>query len=741
MTRKEYGSLLNTNPKNNAVQKVTKAVSECGDLISALECVGAMYGIPPSNIIADDTATSIRVVNDNIIAPPMKKSIGNTKAIVCAIGGVLDYISQRIDDKLSEYQLDCIAKGNETDAIANANPAKGKCIGRYIASDGSEILAYDTGLVDMPNSPAAAMKVKELRMSNVIPNIDLDNPLMRKPSYFSDEDDITNGVDMNASPDVPADTIGATDIGDTNNMANNIQESCRYIDLIDRFNGTTNLGYELLKKQGFDYVKPIQSIVQEADDNSKRPRIKPEEIKHMKFDNTNIQKAIEFFNAARDEQSDVKNGKMDIDKFINSKNYQNGINCLNKQFNTRINLRWFDIKNEATPMVGTSVMNDIKNKLTISKSKGFQLGGLPIDIVCDKHAFENMAPNDLEIFGQNMVSIICHEIFHNIACVMRRETATTGLSLMATLNLASNTKTVKDRRIIISNYVNSLDEQYKGKLINKIAKKQMIKNLMALASIQDDEKLVKEFRNVSKAKSKNNDSDTYIDNLIKKYKKEVKKHKAGHKAGRLVLELVATAGSIVISSILPAGTSTLITSTVGFATWYFGLIFITEAITDVAMIGIHKKYSQINLYEEYYCDLFAGMYQLPIKFFVGISKKKYTPNDFDKEKVNELAMLEKEYYQAIMSSYPTTMERSYAGVKIAKKLLENKDLDSETRKYCQWIVDNFSSLETTQIEEIYNKTTFNPKEADDLDKHLEELINDNEVVLTESFIMWLNSDK
>ena len=101
-------SVPNTPQQNQEISaiknKVEKAVSESGDLISALECVGAMYGIPATNIIADDTATGIRVVNDNIIAPPLEKANGRTRPIMCAIGSVLDYISQRIDDKLNDYQ-------------------------------------------------------------------------------------------------------------------------------------------------------------------------------------------------------------------------------------------------------------------------------------------------------------------------------------------------------------------------------------------------------------------------------------------------------------------------------------------------------------------------------------------------------------------------------------------------------------------------------------------------------------
>ena len=82
------------------------------------------------------------------------------------------------------------------------------------------------------------------------------------------------------------------------------------------------------------------------------------------------------------------------------------------------------------------------------------------------------------------------------------------------------------------------------------------------------------------------------------------------------------------------------------------------------------------------------------------------------------------------------MERNHAGVKAAKKLLEDKDLDPAIKKYCQWIVDNYSSVLNTDIDEIYSSNVFDPKTAEDLDKHLEKLIKDHGIVLTES-LTWI----
>ena len=350
----------NTNQPNTPAQnqeitaiknKVEKAVSESGDLISALECVGAMYGIPATNIIADDTVSSIRVVNDNIIAPPLEKANGRTKPIMCAIGSVLDYISQRIDDKLNEYQMNNISQGRIQSSISQANPSKGKVIGRYVDDEGGEILAYNTGLVDMPNTDAGRKKVAELRASKEIPQFDPSpNPRSTTPTYFSeDEDDISTGVDMSAGSDEVATN---TEPVETNDVADAIQESAYHLRMISKFNNTTHLGYDLLTKHGFDYIKPIDSVVMESEtssssnnnDKEKKKKIHIEDIKYMKFDNTNILKAVEYFNAARAEQANVRNGKMDIERFINSRNYEKAIDCLNKQFDCRINLRFFTTK-------------------------------------------------------------------------------------------------------------------------------------------------------------------------------------------------------------------------------------------------------------------------------------------------------------------------------------------------------------------------------------------------------------
>lgn len=668
-------------PEVSAIKsKVERAVSESCDLISALECVGAMYGIPATNIIADDTISGIRVVNDNIIAPPLVKANGNTKPIMCAIGSVLDYISQRIDDKLNNYQMDNIIQGRKDDI--------------------------------MDPSP---------------------NPKSTSLTYFNeDEDNIANDVDMNASSSDTA--TDAVDI-ETNDIADNIQESAYHVRMVSKYNNTTHLGYDMLRKHGFDYIKPIDSFIMESE-NSSNDNVQVSDIKHLKFDNTYIIKAIAYFNAARAEQSNVRAGKIDLDKFINSPNYEKGITCLDKQFDCRINLHVFESKKGIYENVDTLIYNDLKKHITISKSKGFQLGGLPINIRICNHYFENNSPSDTKLFGQTMVAIICHEIFHNIAYMFREENVEVGMSFAMTLNVASQSRSAKQRRIIMTNYVNSISGMGGNDLISTINKKRLIKQLTTLATVQNNSTLVNEMR---KSTGKNpKDMDKYIDNLIDRYKKAIRKEKHSnirkHIFPAIISGLSLIAGAMAPGSAIFNKSLFVIGITGGIGTLF------SMTLDSISKSVKKMKYDKKPLYEEYYCDLFAGMYKLPSFFFVGVPRFKYVSNDFKDEKLAELAKNEAELHKITCDKYPTDIERTYAGVKIAKKLLEDKNLDPSIRHYCEWIVENFSNIDNINIDEIYNKATFDPKEAEDLDKHLEDFIVDNNIVLTESFKSWLIDD-
>jgi hypothetical protein len=62
------------------VDKINSIIKESPDIVTALESIAPMYGIPTDHILESPDITSIKVVGDTIIAPTDVKP--NTKSIV-----------------------------------------------------------------------------------------------------------------------------------------------------------------------------------------------------------------------------------------------------------------------------------------------------------------------------------------------------------------------------------------------------------------------------------------------------------------------------------------------------------------------------------------------------------------------------------------------------------------------------------------------------------------------------------
>lgn len=709
-------------------------INECDDVVSALECVGAMYRIPAENILCDSNAQSIKVMNDCIIAPPSNNVSGNAKAIICAIGAVLDNISQRIDSKLNQYQLNNIDTGKSQAVRREANPAKGTVVGRYTDDNGDEIIVYDTGMVDMASTKEAIRKVDELRQAMKIP---MYNPnALRKPGpqYFTASDDLSNGVNMSAGELEKPEDLSECKV----DIASDIQESAFFMDLMSRYDNTTNLGYELFADMGFDFVKPVTKpiTIQESDTSSSKKNISAGDIKYAKFDNTHILKAIEYFNKARAEQSMNERGKINKEALVQNPNFVKGVDELSKQFDARINIR-ISPDRESNAITIPNFFNEFKTKLHVSKSKGFQLNGLPIDIFWIGTGVDDLTASDDALFGQSFVSVCLHEIFHNIYYVLRQGTSQQLGLLQSTLMVASGIRDGKKKRIFLTNYVNTLS-CIGGKKLNRLEKRVLVKQLAVISSVDmNDGNLNTIAKKLSEdsSPSSSNDEQT-IDALIRMYEnanKRVKKHYSYKKS---IIKGIIAAVIAITGIIFPQ------IQAVGAIGGLLGLSSIISALSVSSLRSCIISYKSAKEMEEYYCDLFSGMYNLPQRFFLdlGISQSapNVTANQGTTEQLQKLATLERELSIGLFSSYPSMMERNHAGVKIAKDVLESdKNLDPAIKKYCQWIVDNYSKTLDTDIEEIYNTTTFDPKLAADLDEHLNRLITTNNIALTESYIDWM----
>ena len=685
--------------------EIESIVKESPDIVTALESIAPMYGIPADHILEDATIKSIKVVGDHIIAPSDVKP--NTKSIVCAIGGVLDYISQRVDDKVSNYQNDIISKGRIEDHIKrDSNPSKGTVIARYVDANGDEILAYDSGLVDMASTKEAIAKVNELRQNMQIP---MYNPDAMKPkaTYFTDEDDIS-------VPEPRSEKFRECDV---TNMSNVTSESALILDKIAHFGDTTHLGYEWMQEQGFDFVKPVDVFIQES---KKEKVVKPGDIKHMKFDNTHILKAIKYFNEARDKQSDKGKGEWDIHAFINTPEYNKAINELDLQFDCKLNIKWLEDKEFNGNQLTAATMNDIKHNLTISKTKGFQMNGQPVEIwVINKAIDEEMQKNTSnKLFGQFVCASICHEIFHHIASVIRCTNTEFRFTLNSALALATSTPIAENRRVVFERFVSTLASD--GIKLNPLQKKKLVKDLCYITALAYNEKALREIKGKLEVNDEaNKEIDSYIKVLQTEYshlQKLEKKHESHLK--HPVAHGILTGIGVLL-------TCTIIGSVIGIPLIAWSM----DPLQD------HDDYMKSTKKEEYYADLFAACYNVPLSFAIGLTNREYTINQISKDRLKKMIDLELKVSKLEEDIYPTLSERNYTAMLCAKNLLDSGEkLDPAIKEYCEWIVANYSNILDTDIGTKYQTVTFNPEEAKNLDEHIQRMISNNNIKVTESYI-------
>jgi len=696
-------------------EAVEKAIKNSDSLITALEAVAAMYQIPAENIVVDDRANSIQVQGDTILAPDRPNPSANTKAIVCAIGAVLDNISQRVNEKLDNYQADQIEKNKLNASQKTPDPSKGEVISRHFDSDGNEIIVYSSGLVDMENTPAANAKVAELRSQKLIPDY-VSEPSKPK-SYFTDEDDIMNNLPTASDSKIDLEKAA-------HDISENIHECAFHVDLFDKHHGSTYMGYEEMQSLGFDYVDKTHTMIQEA---AKQPKAaKAEDLRYMKFDNKNIFRAVKLINEAR---SEIETKDFDFKELIRKPKFQSAIKLIESQFDCHLAVRFFDVRDKNGRKVTdgyTPTYSDVPQPVSISKAKGFQLHGLPIDVILAGDIVKiNPAQNDREMYGQAIMSIILHEIWHNISAAIRKETDGYIAVMASAVMLASSTDNIKSRRAVLTNAINAITATGQQK-IGRFVKRKLVKQLMSIAATKYNENAIEELkREVEKAGPEDLEHldrymerlQSYVSQLNEKKKASEKSRSQGSKSKAMfIIGIVLTCTGILAP---------------------IGLILCIGALVKANDGGEYAK--QVEAYlnrtnkEEYYADLFAGMYNLPQAFAVGGLGSKLTPNQVDTERLNRLAKLERELGTLVMDPHPSATERSYAGMKIAKALLESKEkLDPSVKKYCEWIVENYSSLEQTNVKEIFSDQLFDPKEAENLDEHLQKIAKGGGVTVTES---------
>lgn len=749
-------SSANDVPNTPTQEMCAKAIKESNDLIDALEHVGEMFGIPKENILCDDTLDGIRVQGDTIIAPAVPVE-GKSNAIMKSISAVLDYISQRIDAKLNKFQGDNMERGAMKDHIdAIANPSKGKVLSHHITPECDEIIVYDSGLVDMPNTQSARDFVNNMRANGTIPSPSQLPTTSTGVQYFTDEDDITSGVDVPVMNDTNPETgisQGGSDYGDsaqsekittandsmtpgsTVDIAENINESYSMLSLVSKYGNTKHLGYEMMNEIGINGIQPVDFML-ESGEGGKKKEVLPSDIKHMKFDNTHIMKAVKFFNAVRAEQKDVKGKDFDVAKMVNSPNWNKAIQELEKQFDCHIVIHYLkddsDYTDASTMMAAKGY--EYRQNVTVSKSKGFQLNGLPISIYLLNNTLIESTPTDPSLFGQAVTALLLHEIFHNIIMVFREYNTEFNAMLTTTMLTASLTESPKVRRKLLTNFANAVDAMNPpGEKMNIIEKHMYIKKLLILCSLRQSKENMKLAQSLVEE-----DDNTDIDKYLKaaetfQANQEKKLSTTGLTVGSIIggaigasiligglsvptFWLTALGGSMVLGSVL---------------TYKIGRVMKEDLRKDVAS----RERGDSKDYEEHWADMFAMMYNLPVTFFA-IPSTHVVPNKMTNEQIKRLHQIEMKWVTLMNDEHPPTMERVSASVKYAQQTLNSGiKLNPDVKKYLEWIVANYSRiLEAEDIDTIYSKATFDPKTAEDIDLHIANLLSRTNSKITEQSV-------
>jgi ABC-type multidrug transport system fused ATPase/permease subunit len=346
-------------------------------------------------------------------------------------------------------------------------------------------------------------------------------------------------------------------------------------------------------------------------------------------------------------------------------------------------------------------------------------------IVVSNGLFRFAVSKDPKLFGQHVVSILLHEIFHNICTMLMWDNAAWVTAYTATINAAIAADSAKMKRTILTRYINTLEKQ-SGNKISKIKKKAMITRLMFITSykpLKNAVKMVKNLKKNTKGDPKDTSvADAYAKDYLNKAERAIQnvednyRTRPGNVIGAILIS-VATAISFVFKATIPVAFFIGIPAS---------LISIGLAALPGMMRSAHNNFMNSKDLEEQFADAFAAMYKLPVTFFLVVGPQddyKFAFNDFDPKLLDDLTKTMQKLSNLVMDPHPTDFQRSSQAIKACEAILKtNINTSSEQSKYLKWLVDNFSNIKQTSVDDAGNDPTFDAKMTADLDAHLDNLI-------------------
>ena len=424
----------------------------------------------------------------------------------------------------------------------------------------------------------------------------------------------------------------------------------------------------------------------------------PKALNYLSFDNSRILKAIAKFRQAFDAidftgtafepfKNDLESGilgstreyeyekvfpealiKKITDDISNPHGpFIQGFNELGAQFQCS-----FDLTISSEDGTGTFFMDGIKySRISISKTKGFQLDNMRINLSLNIAEILELMPANRKVWAQAFIGIILHEIYHNIAHAINVRTKGVHNIIKSTfgkeIDQNSDAGTIRSKiRVFINkvkNLLNINDREFDEKRTEN--------RLFVVAKIKNNGAALKKFYEDVKNNADKTDTEEEIDQYIK----ELQVLKGGLIFGKIL-------GYVVVGVIIVGFGAVNITAGVvvgGLAIAVFSLSMLMTTLEKFNGTGIGFR-------EEYYCDMFAAMYKLPVH--LASYKRLIMLNKKYGGKVSKARKLENDAHRLMEDEHPATFNRALASYKAAKAILNSGEkLPKDIEEYLQYIVD------------------------------------------------------
>jgi hypothetical protein len=316
---------------------------------------------------------------------------------------------------------------------------------------------------------------------------------------------------------------------------------------------------------------------------------------------------------------------------------------------------------------------------------------------------------------------LLHEIYHNIVHCVDVRNRNLNNDIKKTFG---NIKEEESKKSVDSK-TNSFISRFKAAFSIKdmeFNEERTRNRFYVLAKIKDNPNAMKQFDNDVRENSDRTQDESELDDYINKLK--MIKNMTGF---RKTVRLIATGCSILLAGLGFVFGSTLMTAT--------GIIYVAIIALSMLIKKVLSLFSvSVGVQEEYFCDLFAAMYNLPIH--MTSYKRQIQLNKMNADKVKKIHKMHSKISDNVNDVHPMTFDREVVSYQTAKRILDSgKHVKPEIKRYLKYIVNQHEGIEDIEGTHSHRqKKQLNPEAAKDLQKTVDDFVRQTGVAVTESFV-------